>query len=40
MPVVAVDRGRGADLTGATWLVRTLDALALGPNGEIVVRER
>ena len=40
MPVVAVDRGRGADLARATWLVRTLDALALGPNGEIVVRER
>jgi HAD superfamily hydrolase (TIGR01509 family) len=40
MPVVAVDRGRGADLTGAAWLVRTLDALALGPNGEVVVHDR
>lgn len=39
MPVLAVDRGRGADLTRATWLVRTLDALVLRPEGEVVVRQ-
>ena len=39
MPVVAVDRGRGADLARATWLVRTLDALALTPEGEVLVQQ-
>jgi HAD superfamily hydrolase (TIGR01509 family) len=37
MPVVAVDRGRGADLARATWLVQSLDALVLGPSGEVIV---
>jgi len=37
MPVVGVDRGRGMDLTRATWPVRTLDALHLGPDGAVGV---
>ena len=37
MPVVGVDRGRGMDLTRATWPVRTLDALHLGPDGAVAV---
>jgi beta-phosphoglucomutase len=37
MPVVGVDRGRGMDLTRATWPVQTLDALRLGPDGTVAV---
>jgi len=37
MPVVGVDRGRGMDLTRATWPVQTLDALHLGPDGTVAV---
>jgi HAD superfamily hydrolase (TIGR01509 family) len=37
MPVVGVDRGRGMDLARATWPVRTLDALHLGPDGTVAV---
>ncbi|MBI4842237.1 MAG: HAD family phosphatase, partial [candidate division NC10 bacterium] len=39
MPVVAVDRGRGAvGLDTATWTVRNLDEVELAPTGEIVVQ--
>jgi HAD superfamily hydrolase (TIGR01509 family) len=39
MPVVAVDRGRGAvGLEQADWIVANLDELAVLSNGEVVVR--
>ena len=39
MPVLAVDRGRGAaGLEQATWTVASLDAIRLSPEGEVVVR--
>lgn len=38
MPVVAVDRGRGAlGLDQATWSISSLDNLSLGPAREVVV---
>ncbi len=37
MPVVGVDRGRGMDLARATWPVRSLDAIQLGPDGAVAV---
>ncbi len=38
MPVVAVDRGRGAvGLEQATWSVSSLDDLSLGPTGKVIV---
>lgn len=39
MPVVGVDRGRGATLHHATWTVASLDALSLTPGGEVVIEE-
>jgi beta-phosphoglucomutase-like phosphatase (HAD superfamily) len=39
MPVVVVDRGRGAvGLDQATWSVASLDDISLAPTGEVVVR--
>ncbi len=41
MPVVAVDRGRGAaGLVQATWTVASLDDFGLEPTGEVVIRSR
>ena len=40
MPVVAVDRGRGAvGLDQATWRVANLDEIGLAPTGEVVVKD-
>ena len=38
MPVLAVDRGRGAALDNATWRVMSLEELSLTQEGEIVVQ--
>ena len=38
MPVLAVDRGRGAALDLATWTVTSLDELSLTQEGDIVVQ--
>ncbi len=41
MPVVAVDRGRGAvGLDQATWVVTTLDDLRLTPAGEVLLKSQ
>jgi beta-phosphoglucomutase len=37
MPVVGVDRGRGMNVNHATWPVRTLDVVSLGPDGTVAV---
>lgn len=39
MPVVGVDRGRAAAFDQPTWMVASLDTVALTPGGEVVVKE-